>query len=470
MEISKTRKKRFLKKSLLSILSFSVMTVGLAACGSTEDPKETPKVSSPVAKTKLTYWTAGRHDADYIKSKIDNFNSTNKDNIEVEMTVMAENFAQSLDLSFASGQSPDVFSLGDLVDFYNKGYVEPLDAFLNPEYKSRFGNGFVDGANVINGKIYTLPATGSTIRLIYNVDLLQKAGIQSPPKTLNELVDAAKKITNIGKKDGVYGFALPYKNASSALSRSAAAIAEVTGTLAQGYNFRTGKYDFTGYKPIIEAFKTMKANGSTLPGSESLDIDPLRAQFAEGKIGMYLSYSVEPGVYKNQFPAKAKWDAAPIPTIDGTYKGVFNLGVGASRWLAMSSKSVKKEAAWKFLSYMYGDEVLTGYQEQGLGLSVVPSIAAKAGKPEIAGMQNFLPTQYDGIWPVPPQGLKPEGRTQYEEFVKYILEGGDLDKIISDLNTRYNAALEKEVAAGKMKATIIPDFDPIKLQGSMIKK
>lgn len=38
-----------------------------------------------------------------------------------------------------------------------------------------------------------------------------------------------------------------------------------------------------------------------LPGVESLDIDPLRAQFAEGKIGMYMSYSSEPGVYKNQF-------------------------------------------------------------------------------------------------------------------------------------------------------------------------
>ena len=139
-----------------------------------------------------------------------------------------------------------------------------------------------------------------------------------------------------------------------------------------------------------------------LPGVESLDIDPLRAQFAEGKIGMYLSYSAEPGVYSSQFPAKIKWAAALAPTIDGEIRGASGFA-NSGQWLAISSQSKNKDAAWKFLEYMYSDEVLQTYHERGLGLSAVPSIAAKAKAPELDGVEGFLLTKYDALWPVPPR-------------------------------------------------------------------
>jgi len=469
-------------KKLSAVLAVSTaLTLILGACSGKGEQSQSPSSSAPAAspgetakasdkpaeKTKIIYWTAGRHDADYVKSAIDKFNASNPDNIEVEMTIMAENFAQSLDLAFASNQAPDVFSATDVIDHSKKGYLEPLNNYLTPEIKTQFGDrAFIEGYNMVDGNIYSLPNSGSTLRLVYNAEAFEKAGIASPPKSLAEMVDAAKKITEVGKKDGLYGFALPYKNPASALGRSAVPIAELSGVPGQGYDFKTGKFDFAGYKPVIDAFKEMKDNGSTLPGSESLDIDPLRAQFAEGKIGMYLSYSSEPGVYKNQFPIKIKWDAALPPTIDGTYKGIVNQGVGASRWLALSSKSANKEAAWKFMSYMYSEEVLIGYQENGLGILSVPSVAQKANKPDIAGIENFLPGEYDGMWPAAPQGFSPEGKTWQEEFMKYILVGGDFDSIAQDLNTRYNAALDKEKAAGTIKAEPMPDFDPIKLQGA----
>ncbi|MNL85505.1 hypothetical protein D3C87_2138350 [compost metagenome] len=36
----------------------------------------------------------------------------------------------------------------------------------------------------------------------------------------------------------------------------------------------------------------------------------------------------------------------------------------------------------------------------------------------------------------------------------------EADKAIADLNTRYNAALDKAVADGKTKRTQYPDFNP----------
>ncbi|MNY69069.1 hypothetical protein D3C86_2069440 [compost metagenome] len=55
-------------------------------------------------------------------------------------------------------------------------------------------------------------------------------------------------------------------------------------------------------------------------------------------------------------------------------------------------------------------------------------------------------------------------------FNRYIFTGGDLDKEIQDLNTRYNAALEKAIAAGDTTVEAQPDFSAANLQGSLVKE
>jgi multiple sugar transport system substrate-binding protein len=66
--------------------------------------------------------------------------------------------------------------------------------------------------------------------------------------------------------------------------------------------------------------------------------------------------------------------------------------------------------------------------------------------------------------------VNPEGLTVANAYSKYILDGGDLDKILEDLSVRYNAALDKGKASGAVKTAPMPNFDPITLQGVMSKK
>jgi multiple sugar transport system substrate-binding protein len=433
------------------------------AASSPAAAEEEPKDETPTEKTKITYWTGDRHDADYIKERIAQYNETNTDNIEVELVVKTEEYDQALDISFVSAQAPDIFRVKEntIQTYYKKGYMEPIDAYLNDEMKAKFP--LIDNFSSFEGKVYSLPNYGSTMRLIYNIDLFEKAGIASPPTTLAEMVDAAKKITAVGQADGAYGFALNFKNPSSAFGRSARVIAEISGYGGFGLDFKSGRYDFSGFKPIIEAFKQMKDDGSMLPGTESLDIDPLRAQFAEGKIGMYLSFSSEPGVYKNQFPAKIRWAGALPPTIDGNINGA--AGFLGGQWLVMSAQSKNKEAAWKFMEYMYSDEVLTGYAEGGFGIPMVPHIASTAAKPQIEGIDGFFPTKYDGVWPLTPS-VTVEGTNNWDEFWKYVVQGGDLDKVVEDLNKRYNDGLDKAIASGEVKLEADPGFDPKAMQGA----
>lgn len=455
-------------KKGLSVVLIAGLAAALAACGSGSGSSGSDGAASnggassstggaavtPNAeKVKLSFWYNSRHDSQFIEEKIAHFNETNEGNIEVELTVMAENYNQSLDLAFSSNQAPDVFEK-PVRDMYEKGYIEPLNDYLDEDMKQKFSSAFVEGTSMFEGNIISLANYANTIRLVYNVDLFEAVGLKAP-KSLDDMVEAAKKITEYGKDKGIYGWAMNYKNPSSSLGRSLSAIAQING-YPGGYHYATARFDFGPWKPIAEAFRQMYADGSTIPGAESLDIDPLRAQFAEGNIGMYISYSFEPGVYQNQFPAKIRWAAAQVPTIDGGEpKGV--IGVGGTTWLALSSESKNKEAAWEFMKYMYGEELLVEYHEQGLGLSILPHVLAKAGDPVIPGMEYFIPTKYDGNYPIQPR-YSIEGKSIWDELMTYILVGGDLDKILAETTVRYNQALDRSIADGN-QVEPIPDFD-----------
>ncbi len=433
-----------------------------AGCGSkTETPKDTTQTQKEDIKpAKLTWWTFQRHDMEYMKGLVEKFNKENKYGITVDYVVQSENFRQSLDLAFQSNQAPDIYTGQDLAKYYvDKGQAEPLDKWLTPELKSRYGDRlYSEGDNGVNDKIYSLPNAGVTYRLVYNKDLFAKAGLTEAPKTMDQLVEYAKKITEAGKADKVYGFAINLKNTQTAMERSVNVVGQKSGF---GYfDYKTGKFDFKPFKPIVTAIKKIVDDGSMFPGYESLDIDPLRSQFAQGKIGMYFGGSWEPGVYADQFKTDINWAAAPVPTLDGTAKGPSF--ISSLRWMYISSKTEYKEQAWKVFEYFNTDAVQIPYQEKGFGNSVVPSVVKAAKKPEMKGMEYFLIGNEDATWPTKPQErtLKIEGKPFNDVFAMVIMGKADFDKEIDAVNKKYNDALEAAIKDGTEKDWKKADFNP----------
>lgn len=108
-------------------LSLSLMlAAGIAGCGGNNNGNGAAADGTPGAATaspaasaaaetgepvQLKYWTDDRHDQEYIKELINKFNETNGENIQVELTVMSENYAQSVDIAFTSNQAPDILRL-----------------------------------------------------------------------------------------------------------------------------------------------------------------------------------------------------------------------------------------------------------------------------------------------------------------------------------------------------------------------
>ncbi len=210
---------------------------------------------------------------------IEEFNATNDKNIYIDFQVYADNYSQMLDLAFSTNTAPDVYQLAGTdpieVVVKEKGQLLDLAPYMDDEYRARFGEGaFVEGINALGDGIYSLPYTASAARLFYNQDIFDRVGIDGPPQTLDELVADAKLVTEQLGSEGIYGIAGNFKSAASSVARSIDMIVMRSGGTRGGFDYKTGTYDFSSYKPVLEAFKEMFATGVSFPGSESLEYPP----------------------------------------------------------------------------------------------------------------------------------------------------------------------------------------------------
>lgn len=432
-----------------------------------EESKEA--VQTDGEKTVITVWTKDRHDADFMQSKVDEYNASNTDNIEVKYEVYSDNYPQAVDMVFQNGDAPDLFVFQEQVfqNYRNAGKYADITPFMDDEFKETFANNMIEGFNVFDGKCYFVPTAATVCRLFYNKDIFKRVGIEKAPETLEELVEDAKLITEQLSGEGIYGFAANMKGAQSALSRSLMKQGERELGIKFGYDFKNGRYDFTGYNNLVSAWKTLMSPECAFPGCESLDIDPLRTQFAAGKIGMYISFThAEPGVYANQFPMEEEWGCAQLPVTDGNV-------VGAEHYQPLNgylfnAESEHLEEAWKVYRAIFSNvDVLAEYYEGGYGISTVPAVIEKANPAQYyLDNPDLLICDTDAVYPLTPQeanvdAVIVEGQNMYEAMAEMILGDKDITEGLQDLTDRYNAALTAGIEEGAGTEVKIEGFDPM---------
>jgi multiple sugar transport system substrate-binding protein len=446
-------------------------TTAKAAATTAAAKATTAAAKSGGAKTVITIWSKDRHDEKYVQSKVDEYNKNNKDNIQVDYKLYTDNYIQAVDLAVQSGELPDVLVLQDqfLQKYASQGQWADLYKLMDADMKTYFKDEVYKGINEMDGKLYYIPTCGTTGRLIYNTEIFSKVGIKEPPKTLKEMVDDAALITSKLSKDGIYGFAGNFKGATSALERSWDFVGERELGVKKGFDFKKGEYDFTGYATSLGYLKELLSDKCAFPGCESLDIDPLRTQFANGKIGMYISWThAEPGVYKDQFPMdSAKWNAAPIPTSDGKENG--KQGINFTSAYLINAKGKNVEKAFKAYKDIFTTEsYLTGYYEGGYGISIVPQVIKKAklGQ-EYSSKPKLQMLDIDAVLPREPHEINAaavaiEGQDYCKTFESIYYGGADPTSTLKDLTDRYNKAYKDGISKGLGKEVKIPDYNPLK--------
>ncbi|MFF6994436.1 ABC transporter substrate-binding protein [Streptomyces sp. NPDC008313] len=114
--------------------------------------------------------------------------------------ITGTNFESKLFASLLTGNAPDVFEFHPQIQLVRSGQVAPLNDIIDP-VKDDFNPADI-ASHTVDGKTYGVRMIDDPQFFFYRRSLLEKAGLE-PPATLDELIEAAAKLTT-GKVKGLF--------------------------------------------------------------------------------------------------------------------------------------------------------------------------------------------------------------------------------------------------------------------------
>ena len=224
-----------MKKRLIALTLTGLMAVSLAACGggsgSSTAPAATaggsestaggsaaaPSSGYTVSELKVNIWDNNQKAG--LQQIADEWTAESGVKVSIEV-VDWDNYWTLLEAGASGGQMPDVFWMhSNTAQMYMENdLLLNLDSYIEADDTidlSKYYEGVVKLYNrADNGSQYALPKDHDTIALLYNKALFDKYGVEYPTDdwTWEDLRDAAAKITEAGKADQVYGFAMNTSN------------------------------------------------------------------------------------------------------------------------------------------------------------------------------------------------------------------------------------------------------------------
>lgn len=385
---------------------------------------------------------------DAIKPLIPEFEK--KTGIKVNMeSYFEDQLTQKLTVEFTSNASTiDVFMTRPLQEgrlFTKNNWYQPLNAYLSDSQKTPadwkwndFQKSAVE-ATTLKGNVYAVPIVTEWQTLFYRKDLFEQAGL-TPPKTLEELEAAAKKLHN--PSAGMYGIV--------SRGQRGAAVTQFSSYL-YGYG---GDFLKDG-KCVLdspEAIKAVQYYGRILhdygpPGVTNMSWPQAQALMASGKVAMWTDAStLLPGLLD---PQKSK-------VADKIGLAMFPAGPAGQHpfmvvpWaVSVSNQSKHKDAAWEFVKWLSSEEVMKKAQLAGNtttrnAIWSDPAVVAKLhpGMADIAKQTGTVAVPYDR----PVMTAVVEARDAIGDvIVKSIESGGtaDIASLAKEAVAKVNELLSK---------------------------
>ena len=399
-----------MKKFLTLFLIAAFLVTGVVGCGKTEEKKATEK-QGPVT---ITFWhTFNQQETETINEIVKEFEAKNPD-IKVEVQAVPFDGAQNkFKVAAQAGNAPDVFraEIAWTPEFAALGYLAPIDDLLTPAEKADYLEAPFN-YNVYNGKVWGVPQVTDALALLYNKRLLKEAGVE-PPKTMDELVQVAKKLTD-PKKDR-YGFFyrgdsywfLPFVWAfgGGLIDSNDLSIHIADPGSVQALKFLIDLRDKYGVVPKNIDF----AN----------DYDNMMVGFKTGKYAMILNgpWATSDILSGPEFKDPNNLGIAPIPVGP---EGKTGSPVGGHNYV-ISANTKNREAAWKFIQF----------------------INSKEAQAKFAAKNNLLPTRKSAyaMEEVKNNRIVSDFKAVLEKATNrpVIPQGG---QIFTDLTPNYQAALK----------------------------
>ncbi|MDH3650334.1 MAG: ABC transporter substrate-binding protein [Saprospiraceae bacterium] len=323
--------------------------------------------SNEIVKITFSY---GQDDDGSIAAMIQEFNMTHEGEIAVEFKEgkrLSNQFYDELSVDFSVGGSDvDVWG-ADVVWtalFATKGWAEDLTDRFNQVFHN---HDFIDASiksATYDDKIWGIPWFTEAGLLYYRKDLLQKHGIQDPPRTWEELVS----ITNRVKQDDsgvLHGFVFQADAYEGGVVNACEFIWNAGGELIVGDVLESGIFQSVKVDADIIAVNSLEAEEGLAVAARLV-----REKVCPSKVDSYREFeSLEnfmdgkclfmrgwPAVYGEFMRPGASVTAdmvgvAALPTVLESNPSFSCLG-GWNLMINASATEARKEASWKFILYL----------------------------------------------------------------------------------------------------------------------
>ncbi|MFS0862144.1 ABC transporter substrate-binding protein [Fredinandcohnia sp. 179-A 10B2 NHS] len=183
--------KKTLKAATFVLLS--LLLVFITACSKESGGEKVSKDGEIIIRFPHMYVGTDPH-AEWFNKVVEDFNNEHKGKIKVVTEEIAgeQNYVDKMKLLLQSDELPDIgMSPQGLLDIaYEAGKTVDLTPYLeeNPEFKEQFDPASME-VNTFDGEVHGLPNFKGLIGYFYNKTLFEKAGIDAPAKTWDELFE-----------------------------------------------------------------------------------------------------------------------------------------------------------------------------------------------------------------------------------------------------------------------------------------
>jgi multiple sugar transport system substrate-binding protein len=351
-------------------------------------------------------------------------------NVSVEIIPLGwEDTPDKITLQVQAKNAPDIYTIESLwLGKFGKmpGASEDLNKYMTASFTSELVPAYKGGE--LEGKMAGLVWSPNPWVLVYNKELIRKAGVSGAPSSFDDFLKQAEAVYKLG--GGVYGAGLQL------------GLDEYSADTFHIIMWQTGgdMLDSSG-KPVVNSPGTVKAvslvkkyvDMKGIPFGE--DTRNLRTIFAANQIGFFFEGPWIAGVLDGEGMSRDAWDVSPWP---GPVQP-------ASHILCMSPESKNKDLAWDLMKFIVTDATTTKEYFKRTGL--MPMVKAQYDDPQYDThyVKTFLAQMSQlrnpNVWA---SQKKFEIEIAFMEAVQKVLLGqGAVQATMDELNTRLAQIIAK---------------------------
>ena len=365
------------KKSRVIFLSVTILfALVITSCGGSS----APSANSNVTITYLTHWSGPQ--VDQLKQAIAAYNKV-EPNVTINVrTVPFGNLLTTITTQGGSASGPTIMGIYNLwmPQLVQDDLLAPAPDTNIQDIQQAYSSS-INSAVQVNGKTYGYPNEVDLYALNYNKALFQEAGIAGPPRTWNELVSDAKKLT---KRDSSGNF---IQQGFGIINSWNSGVVHPWLSLV---NSDGGQLLSSDHKPLLnttpseettnlyyQLIFTDKTTDPAMNQANASTTGPFLDNFANGKTAMIIMAnwweSDLQASMGNKFTNVA---TAPIP-VGPSGSQSRSVSYSWSTVVNSHASQAEQDAAWKFLKWLNGPQSgQNGSSAMGdilMGMGILPS-------------------------------------------------------------------------------------------------